>query len=144
VFGVFTLVTFAEMPLSGAFAAGETLGGAPPLLWESNETTAVRRAATEHRPLLVDFGAAWCAACHELERITFADTRVRISGARYVPLHIDATDEDDAVVASLRRKYRVTEGLPVVLLVGSDGKEAVRFTEFVAPDRFAKALDSVK
>ena len=144
VLGVFALVTCAEMPLSGAFAAAEKSGTLPPLLWESDEIAAVERASTEHRPLLIDFGAAWCAACKELERITFADTRVRSSAARYVALHIDATNEDDAIVASLRRKYRVTEGLPVVLIVGSDGAEAVRFTEFVPPDRFAEALNSVR
>jgi thiol:disulfide interchange protein DsbD len=140
--GLFALVTFADQPMSGAFVSGDGSGAS--LQWESSEATAVARATAEHRPLLVDFGAAWCAACKELEHVTFTDTRVRRSGARYVALHIDATDEDDPVVAGLRRKYRVTEGLPVVLLVGSDGREAVRYTEFVPPDRFAAALDTVR
>jgi thiol:disulfide interchange protein DsbD len=142
VVGLFALVTFAELPVSSALAFGDGTGAS--LQWESREAMAVARATAEHRPLLIDFGASWCAACVELERVTFTDARVRSSGARYVALHIDATDEDDPVVAGLRRKYRVTEGLPVVLLVGSDGKEAVRYTEFVRPDRFAAALDSVR
>lgn len=144
VIGLFLVVTFVEMPVSVALGPGGSPGTGASLPWESSEATAVARAAAEHRPLLIDFGAAWCAACKELERVTFTDARVRGSGARYVSLHVDATDEDDPVVNALRRKYRVTEGLPVVLLVGSDGKEAVRFTEFVPPDRLAAALDSVR
>jgi len=37
----------------------------------------------------------------------------------------------------------VTEGILVVLLFGSDGAEAFRFTEFVPADRFANALAQV-
>jgi thiol:disulfide interchange protein len=63
---------------------------------------------------------------------------------RFVSLHVDATDDDDPEVARVRKKYGVTEGLPVVLLFGSDGSEAFRFTEFVPPDRLANALAQVR
>ena len=69
---------------------------------------------------------------------------MRSEGERYVPLHVDATDDDDPEVSRLRKKYGALEGLPVVLLFDSDGKEAVRFTEFVPPDRLAKALAQVR
>jgi len=94
--------------------------------------------------MLVDFGATWCGACKELEERTFPDPRVRAEGARYVALHVDATNDDDPTVARVRDKYGATAGLPVVLLFGSDGKEAVRFTEFVPPERFAAALARVR
>jgi thiol:disulfide interchange protein len=61
-----------------------------------------------------------------------------------VALHVDATDDDNPEVARVRQKYGVTEGLPVVLLFGSDGTEAFRFTEFVPPDRLASALAQVR
>jgi thiol:disulfide interchange protein DsbD len=110
------------------------------LAWETNEARAVERAASEHRPVVIDFGAAWCSACRELERVTFPSPRVVAESARFVALHIDATNEDDPEVARVRQKYRATEGLPVVVLLASDGREAARFTEFVPPDRFAAAL----
>jgi thiol:disulfide interchange protein DsbD len=69
---------------------------------------------------------------------------VRAQGARFVALHVDATDDDDPEVARVRAKYGAKEGLPVVVLLGSDGKEAVRFTEFVPPDRLAAALATVQ
>jgi thiol:disulfide interchange protein DsbD len=124
-------------------SAAASTGGAGPLGWESSETAATTRAATEHKPLLVDFGASWCGACKELEEKTFPDARVRAEGARFVALHVDATNDDDPEVARVRTKYNVNEGLPVVLLFTSSGSEAFRFTEFVPPDRLAGALAQV-
>jgi thiol:disulfide interchange protein DsbD len=143
VIGLFAISAYGRIP-DTPFGLGAASATVPSLQWESSEQVAVARAFAEHRPMLIDFGAAWCAACGELDRITFTDARVRRAGSRYVALHVDATDEDDATVAELRRKYRAFEGLPVILLVGSDGKEAIRYTEFVSPDRFAAALDSVR
>jgi thioredoxin:protein disulfide reductase len=59
-------------------------------------------------------------------------------------LHVDATDDDDPEVARLRKKYGALEGLPVLLLFDSAGKEAIRFTEFIPPVRLAQALASVR
>lgn len=146
IIGLFMLVTWWQLPKSTVIpVAGAAPAGAEAaeLRWESNESAATTRAAAEHKPLLVDFGAAWCGACKELDERTFPDPRVRAEGARYVALHVDATNDDDPGVARVRGKYGATAGLPVVLLFGSDGKEAVRFTEFVPPDRFAAALASV-
>jgi thiol:disulfide interchange protein DsbD len=141
--GLFMVVTWQQLPPG---AGSRTLAL---LAWESSEPVAIARAASEHKPLLIDFGASWCSACKELEERTFPDPtfpdpQVRAEGARFVALHVDATDDDDQEVAKVRQKYRATEGLPVVLLYDSAGAEAVRFTEFVPPDRFAAALARVQ
>jgi len=144
--GLFMLVTWWQLPRSTLIAvagAAPEGAGAVELQWESNEDTATARATAEHKPLLVDFGASWCGACKELDERTFPDPRVKAEGARYVALHVDATNDDDPGVTRVRDKYGASAGLPVVLLFGSDGKEAVRFTEFVPPERFAAALASV-
>jgi thiol:disulfide interchange protein DsbD len=134
--GAFMLLSAWQLP-SAAADSGSAVE------WSSSEPAALARASSEHKPLLVDFGAAWCGACKELEEKTFPDARVRAEASRFVALHVDATDDDDAAVAAIRRKYGATEGLPVVLLFDSRGKEAARFTEFVDPARFAAALSVV-
>jgi thiol:disulfide interchange protein DsbD len=135
--GLFMVISWVQLPRASAAAAGE-------LRWESSEAAAVARASSEHRPLLVDFGASWCGACKEFEEKTFPDPKVRAEGSRFVALHVDATDDDDQEVAKVRRKYHATAGLPVVLLFDSKGAEAVRFTEYVPPDRFAAAMARVQ
>ncbi|MGO9837392.1 MAG: protein-disulfide reductase DsbD family protein [Polyangiaceae bacterium] len=135
--GLFMVVTWYRLPRDTGTAHGE-------LTWESNEALAASRAETEHRPMLSDFGASWCGACKELEERTFPDPRVREQGARFVALRVDATDDDNPDVADVRQKYHATEGLPVVLLFDSRGTEALRFTEFVPPDRLAAAMMRVQ
>jgi thiol:disulfide interchange protein DsbD len=147
--GLFMVATWwqtssAAVAVEGEANASGAPAGAQELKWESSESTARARAESEHKPLLVDFGASWCGACKELDAKTFPDPRVRAEGSRFVALHVDATDDDDPEVARVRKKYGVNEGLPVVLLFGNDGKEAFRFTEFVPPDRLVNALAQVR
>lgn len=135
------------MVLSWHQVSSASSTSAPPadaLRWETSEQAAVQKAAAQHKPLLIDFGATWCGACKELDEKTFPDPKVRAEGARFVALHVDATDDDDPTVAQVRQKYHATEGLPVVVLLDSRGQEAKRFTEFVPPDRFAAALATVQ
>ncbi|HEY3819174.1 MAG TPA: cytochrome c biogenesis protein CcdA [Polyangiaceae bacterium] len=128
--GLFMVVTWYELP--------------PELHWETSEAKALALANEEHKPVLIDFGASWCGACKELDEKTFPDPKVQKEGARFIALHIDASDDDDADVAKVRQKYHATEGLPVVVFLDSHGQEAKRFTEYVAPDCFASALATVQ
>jgi thiol:disulfide interchange protein DsbD len=142
VVGMFLVMTAWQVRKSSAIS--DFGSESSELRWESNEPVAIARAASERRPLLVDFGASWCGACKELDEKTFTDPRVRAEGARFIALHVDATDDDDPEVARVRQKYGAKEGLPVVVLYRSDGQESYRFTEFVPPDRLAAALATVQ
>jgi thiol:disulfide interchange protein DsbD len=127
--GLFLLVGWLEAPRGK-------------LSWEPSEEIARTRAETERRPMLVDFTAEWCGACKELSRITFSDPTVMAEAQRFVAVKVDATNEDDAAVDRVKDRYRVV-GLPTVVLLGSDGVERARFTEFVPPDRFLTAIRQV-
>lgn len=149
--GAFMVATWWQTPRASTDPAADAAAGAagvqvaaPEIKWETSEPAAVARAAAEHKPMLVDFGASWCGACKELDDKTFPDARVRSAGMRFVALHVDATDEDDQEVARVRKKYGAGAGLPVVVAIGSDGREALRFTEFVPPEKFATALSTVQ
>jgi len=112
------------------------------LSWEHSEVAAADRARSEAKPLLLDFTAEWCGACKELARHTFADPTVMREASRFVAVKVDATSDDDPAVDQIKDKYHVV-GLPTVILLGADGQERARFTEFVAPDRFLNTLRAV-
>ncbi len=96
-------------------------------------------ARAESRPLLVDFTAAWCGACKELDKITFADPAVSREAGRFLAVKVDATDDEDPQVQQSMKQLKV-RGLPTVVVFDSEGREARRFTDFVGPQEFLSAL----
>jgi thiol:disulfide interchange protein DsbD len=112
---------------------------APEIVWMTNEQAALDKANAEGKPVLIDFGAEWCAACKKLEHQTFPDPNVRSEAQRFVTLRVDATDDEDVNVTKLKDKYKVV-GLPTVIMLDKTGKEVVRFNDFVKPDAFYTAM----
>jgi thiol:disulfide interchange protein DsbD len=112
------------------------------LSWEHSEPLATQRATSEAKPLLLDFTAEWCGACKELARHTFADPTVMREASRFVTVQVDATSDDDPAIDQIKDKYRVV-GLPTVILLGANGQERARITEFIPPEQFLTTLRSV-
>lgn len=137
--GLGVLLTVAGAAL---FLAGATTP-ARPLTWSHVPAEEARaKAALERRPLIVDFGAAWCGACKELDKITFADEGVQREAGRFDAVKVDATDDEDPVVAAALAAFSV-RGLPTVVVYDSSGAETARFTDFVEPSEFLEALRRV-
>jgi thiol:disulfide interchange protein DsbD len=80
---------------------------------------AIAAAKAAHMPVMIDFGAAWCIACKELDRSTFVDAAVRAEAARFVSIKVDTTDETAALNA-IQERFGVV-GLPHIAFIGSDG-----------------------
>ncbi|MEI9942312.1 MAG: cytochrome c biogenesis protein CcdA [Pseudomonadota bacterium] len=111
--------------------------------WEHHLELARGRAHRENRPMLVDFGAAWCAACKELDKVTFSSPLVAPEMARFVNVKVDATNADDPNVEAALASFKV-RGLPTVVLFDSHGKEAARYNDFVPPERFLPAIRAIE
>ena len=111
--------------------------------WEHHLEAARGRAQRENRPMLVDFGAAWCAACKELDKVTFSSPLVAPEMARFVNVKVDATNSDDPNVEAALASFKV-RGLPTVVLFDSHGKEAARYNDFVPPERFLPAIRAIE
>jgi thiol:disulfide interchange protein DsbD len=113
------------------------------LSWEKTAVEVAKaRAEREKRPLLVDFTAAWCGACKELDKHTFAAKDVNAEASRFVAVKVDATVDDDPKVVATLERFGV-KGLPTVVVFDSSGKEALRYTDFVPPDQFLRDIKKV-
>lgn len=144
--GAFMVITASNAPSAsggGVICNAEAATNVPNIPWMKNEEDALKRAKAEKKPVLIDFGATWCKACKELEEQTWPNRCIRSEATRYVPLQVDATDDDDPEVKRLSKKYGVV-GLPVVVLIDADGKEQVRYTEFVPPEKMFDSLKKVQ
>jgi thioredoxin:protein disulfide reductase len=113
------------------------------LSWEHADITVAReKALREQRPLLVDFTAAWCGACKELDKLTFSEPRVASEAGRFIAVKVDATNSDDPKVEAAMQDFKVI-GLPTVVVHDSSGKEALRCTDFVEADPFLEVIKKV-
>ena len=112
------------------------------LTWEHSEAVAVERARAERRPMIVDFTAEWCGACKKLSKETLADPRVMQKASNFVAVKIDATNDEDPQVESVKGKYQVM-ALPTLVIYDSSGAERKRFKDFVGPEEFLAAIDGI-
>ncbi|MFN7729516.1 MAG: protein-disulfide reductase DsbD [Bdellovibrio sp.] len=110
--------------------------------WQNYSEALLVKAAEEGKPVILDFYADWCAACKELEQITFADPRFKLSTANFMLLRFDATNGSPELDA-LKKKYKIV-GLPTVIFHDAQGKlrEDLTLTEFEAAAAFIKRVDA--
>ena len=151
--GALTLSVAAALGLAGALwlAAGGTYasssaahqqaaasGETPSEPWSPERVAALRAA---HRPVLVNFTAAWCVTCQVNERVVFSSREVadafRRSGAVY--LVGDWTNHNGAIAEALDRQGRI--GVPLYLVYGTGGGEPAVLPQLLSPSLVAEALD---
>ena len=129
--------------LFGGMIVGLTMPSAA-LVWEHIPAAdAKAKALGVGRPLIVDFGAAWCGACKELEHYTYTNPDVIAASANMIPVMVDATDGSDPQVKALLEKYQV-RGLPTVKFLKPDGQplEHLTVTGFLAAEEFLPRMEA--
>jgi len=119
------------------------------ITWLHDEKLAVEQSRATGKPLLIDMGAEWCAACKELDLHTWTDPVVaREVADRFVPLKVDAT-EVTPDIERVMEKYDVA-GLPTVLMMACKddrppecavpGEGPARVTGFLPPSEMLERL----
>ena len=112
------------------------------IVFREGSPDAVRAALGRGRPVLVDFTADWCVACHELERLTFTHPTVIEVARGFDAYRVDLTRFNSPESEAWRREYRIA-GLPtVVFLMPPDGREVreARVEGFVPATAFAERV----
>lgn len=143
-FGYLALFAFDLRPyIQGRIMAGDSLNQIQKLNWQPYTEAALVDATNNRKPVVIDFWAEWCAACHELEQKTFSDPRVRALAGNFVLLKFDAT-KDSPELKKLKIKYGI-QGLPTVVFINRDGLwvDALTLTQFEEAPGFIKRMEKI-
>src|SRR5207248_1439087 len=97
--------------------------------WLPWSADAFARAERERKPVLLSIIAAWCRACHEMDRSTYADPRVAgVIRDSFVPVRVDTDRRPD-----INDRYNLG-GWPTTAFLTPDGRLITGGT-FVPLDR---------
>lgn len=113
--------------------------------WEPFSPEKVVQAKKDGLPVIIDFYADWCAACVEMDKLTFVKDNVIDASKKFVMLKVDATSPFDELT-EWQQTYKVY-GLPTMIFIDSKGvvRTDLTLTGFEeAPlfaERMAKALN---
>ena len=103
-------------------------------MWEPWGREAFERAGREAKPILLSIGAAWCRACHEMDRTTYADPAVaEVIRRRFVAIRVDTDRRPD-----INERYNLG-GWPTTAFLTADGRLIAGGT-FVSADRMPAVL----
>ncbi len=96
------------------------------------------KAKADCRPVMIDFFADWCAACKELDHVTYVSGQVAEESQRFVNIKVDGTNDSD-VLSALYERFGI-KGLPTVVFIDPMGTvlTSPRVTGFKAPDAFVQ------
>lgn len=112
--------------------------------WKSFSEEKLKEAIDQSKPVIIDFYADWCAACHELEKHVFSTPEFLDATQNFVLLKFDAT-KDSTELGALKKKYQI-KGLPTVIFYNAKGelKSELTLTEFEKKELFIKRLEKLK
>ncbi len=135
------VIAFAVAALSTSYAGGLFMPPhRGPLHWRLFTTSRLARSTREHRPVLVEFTAAWCINCKILEKTVYVDPAV-VRAAREVhvlALRIDLTRPNRSLQQRLVRDGGA--GLPFAVIQNPEGRIAQRFAGIFTPAALVAAI----
>lgn len=117
-FGLF----LASSPFANKSASPESLQASKSEGWHTDMDTALMHAEAQKGPILIDFWAEWCTACHEMEKDLFPSSEFKELIKKYnvTLVRIDSTESTDKIEA-FAQKYFI-RGLPTLVITNPKGE----------------------
>lgn len=132
-------------PVAATLLVGQWLLAGPGVAWQPYSEALVSEAKNAGKPVILDFSAAWCTPCRELDEITFHHPEVVKTAARdFVMVKVDLTRKTEPQVQCLLEQYGV-KGVPTLVFLDAAGKERpeLRLVDFLPPEQFLSRMVSV-
>jgi thiol:disulfide interchange protein DsbD len=129
-----------------AFIIASLLMRGPSVAWAPFSDDVLKEAARHKRPVIIDFYAAWCAPCRELDETTFHDAAVvKQAQNGFVMIKVDVTKGGNPKHERLLQEYAV-KGVPTVVFLNADGKECqkLRLLDFLPPDQMLNRMNRLQ
>jgi len=102
-----------------------------------NFEDALKKAATDHKLVLIDFFTTWCGPCKMLDKQTWPDAKVRALLQKHVvALKIDAEKEPE-----LAKRYLV-DAYPSMVILNADGTLKDKYVGFMPPAAFIEHFEA--
>ncbi|MEJ2283965.1 MAG: thioredoxin family protein [Desulfobacterales bacterium] len=118
----------------------------PGVKWQAYSDNSLLEAVRSGKPAIIDFTAAWCTPCRELDEITFHDSEVVKQAAReFVMIKVDLTRRGNLYTERLLRKFEV-KGVPTVVFIDRQGQERrdLRLVDYLPPDLFLIRMAAIR
>lgn len=131
---------------AGTYLAGNQFFKGPSVRWHQYSDQLLADAASQNKPVIIDFYATWCAPCRELDDITFHHPDVvKLSYDQYIMVKVDLTKQGDRQYDRLLEDYAV-KGVPTVVFLDTSGHERqdLRLVDFIGPDAFLNRMVSLR
>jgi len=106
--------------------------------WQPWSDAVFAQAQRERRLVLLDLEAVWCHWCHVMDETTYRDPQVgALITKHYIAVKVDQDRRPD-----LSRRYD-EYGWPATIVFGPDGREIVKRSGYLPPDRMASLLQAI-
>ncbi len=116
----------------------EPAGGAAALPWERDLPTALTRAGSEKKLVMVDFYTDWCQWCKRLDQKTLSDAKVQEALQSVVTVRLNAEKDGREEAA----RFNV-EGFPTLVFLNASGAEVGRIPGYMDPSPFLEELQEI-